>query len=103
MKLKKKEKEIWKLVKQAFKIGGIVGASAVIGYLLRGQDLSGMKGLGKLLAGLGIIGLASAAGEAAGESLVHKVDGAEEVAEFLLEVKEKYSEDEDDDTVADPT
>ena len=52
---------------------GIMGASAVIALLLRNQDLSGLKGFGKLCAGIGIVGLAGAAGTAAGGNLKKKV------------------------------
>ena len=109
--MNEKEKKFgWKLAKQAFKVGGIVGASAVIGYLLRNQDLSGMRGFGKLFAGLGIIGLASAAGEVAGDALADKVESVEYASHMIEEIRDKYSElldddddeNEDDDTVADP-
>lgn len=52
---------------------GIMGASAVIALLLRNQDLSGLKGFGKICAGVGIVGLAGAAGTAAGKHLDRKV------------------------------
>lgn len=52
---------------------GIMGASAVIALLLRNQDLSGLKGFGKVCAGIGIVGLAGAAGTAAGGNLKKKV------------------------------
>jgi len=52
--------------------GAIIGASAVIGLLLRNQDLSGLKGFGKVCAGLGIVGLAGAAGAVAGDSMKKK-------------------------------
>ena len=52
---------------------GIIGGSAVIGLLLKKQDLSDLKGLKALCALAGIAGLAGAAGAVSGGHLKKKV------------------------------
>ena len=65
--------------------GGLtkVGAAAVIGYLLKTQDLSGIKGFSKAFVGLGIIGLSHAAGDAAAKAIEKDVDGVSGAIKFF--------------------
>lgn len=70
---------LFELGRTLAKAGGLIGGAAVVGCLLKGADLSALKGIGKLCAGIGIIGLGQAAGEAAGDALVKRVDDAQKV------------------------
>lgn len=86
------EKEKWtlkKVVKKVLRTGTFIGAGAVTGCLLKQADLSSLKGIGKLCAGLGILGLSTAAADAAANTIEKEVD---EISDFVDEVS---TEDED--------
>jgi hypothetical protein len=68
----------------------IMGASATIALLLRNQDLSGLKGFGKICAGVGIVGLAGAAGAAAGGHMKKKIHN---IFGFFREIKDMLTPD----------
>ena len=86
------EKEKWtlkKVVKKVLRTGTFIGAGAVTGCLLKQADLSSLKGIGKLCAGLGILGLSTAAADAAANTIEKEVD---EISDFVDEVS---AEDDD--------
>lgn len=92
------EKEKWtlkKVVKKVLRTGTFIGAGAVTGCLLKQADLSSLKGIGKLCAGLGILGLSTAAADAAANTIEKEVD---EISDFVDEVS---AEDDDVDEPAD--
>lgn len=91
--------EIKEIAKAVLKTGALVGGGAVVGCLLRNSDLSGLKGIGKLCAGIGIIGLSHAAGNAAADALEKDVDT---VCEFIEDVQ-KESEQSSEEVVMEET
>lgn len=66
------------------KAAAMIGGGAVIGAILRGQDLSGLKGLGKACAGIGIIGLSHAAGSAAGDAIERDINNLSFAAKLFF-------------------
>ena len=66
------------------KAAAMIGGGAVIGAILRGQDLSGLKGLGKACAGIGIIGLSHAAGSAAGDAVERDINNLSFAAKLFF-------------------
>ncbi len=72
------------LAKVLGRCAAMVGGGAVIGAILKGQDLSGLKGIGKACAGIGIIGLSHAAGTAAGDAIERDIDNAGMALKFLF-------------------
>lgn len=90
------EKEKWtlkKIVKKVLRTGTFIGAGAVTGCLLKKADLSSLKGIGKLCAGLGILGLSTAAADAAANTIDKEVD---EVADFIEDISTEDAEDTSD-------
>lgn len=97
----KKEKLTLKgVIKKVLKVGTYIGAGAVAGCALKGVDLSSLKGIGKMCAGLGIVGLSAAAADAASNAIEKGVD---EVTELVDEVSAEADESEEDDEVAPAT
>jgi hypothetical protein len=95
----KKEKEkltLKGIVKKVLKVGTYIGAGAVAGCALKGVDLSSLKGIGKMCAGLGIVGLSAAAADAASNAIEKGVD---EVTELVDEVSSEADESEEEDVV----
>lgn len=83
------------IAKLVLRTGAMIGAGAVAGCCLRNQDLSGLKGFGKICAGLGIVGISHAVGNAAADAIDKDVDN---VCEFIGEIstmgeKEEESND----------
>lgn len=70
----KKEVSFKDIAKLVLRTGALIGAGAVAGCCLRNQDLSGLKGIGKVCAGLGIIGISHAVGNAAADAIDKDVD-----------------------------
>lgn len=86
----------WKILKGTVRALGAVGAGIIVGAGLAGIDLGPIKGPAKIMTGLGIVGLADACAEVAGNRLEKRVDDAREcfefgegVAEHLDEIKER--------------
>jgi len=95
MEVKKEKLTLKGIVKKVLKVGTYIGAGAVAGCALKGVDLSSLKGIGKMCAGLGIVGLSAAAADAASNAIEKGVD---EVTDMIDEVSsEDYEVDESDD------
>ena len=73
-----------------------IGGGAVVGAVLKGQDLSSLKGLGKLCAGIGIIGLSHAAGGAAGDAIEKDISNLQFASKLLMPAFEDDDEEEDE-------
>ena len=87
------KKEVKSAIKTVVNSAAFIGAGAVIGCLLKNADLRSLKGLGKICAGIGIIGLSHAAGQAAGNTLTKEVD---DVFELVEEIQKATDEDDED-------
>lgn len=61
-----------------------IGAGAVTGCFCKGLDLSTLKGLGRLCAGVGIIGISHSVGHAAGSVISDEVGVVWDCAEELV-------------------
>ena len=96
METKKKIKKGKKFVKGLIKGLVIVASSAVAGAVIRDHDLSTIKGPVKLLVGLGVVSLAGAAGDAAGEYVTKQVNEVEEIVDFGCDVYDKVKEDDEE-------
>ena len=63
-----------------------IGAGALLGYVMKNIDTSGMRGLGKICVGAGISGLALAGGTAAKNAMDNKVDESFKFLGFVEDV-----------------
>lgn len=61
-----------------------IGAGAVAGCFCKGLDLSTLKGLGRLCAGVGIIGISHSVGHAAGSVISDEVGVVWDCAEEFI-------------------
>ena len=92
MKAEKEKLTLKGIFKKILKYGTYIGAGAVAGCALKGVDLSGLKGVTKACAGLGILGISTAVADSAAEAVGKKFDEVIEVADDLS----KEGEDEEE-------
>ena len=88
------KKEVKEIMKTVISGATYIGAGAVIGCLLKNADLRSLKGLGKICAGIGIIGLSHAAGQAAGDTLSKEVDNLCGLVDEIQSATESEDEEE---------
>lgn len=91
------KREVRGIIKTIVNSAAFIGAGAVVGCLLKNADLRSLKGLGKICAGIGIIGLSHAAGQAAGNTLTKEVD---DVFDLVDEIDKAASPDEESEEVS---
>lgn len=72
----------WKVAKTILKGLAYVGGGIIVGAACAGVDTGNIGKVAKVATGVGLVGLASAAGEVAADQLDKAVDQAREVSEF---------------------
>jgi hypothetical protein len=81
------------LLKVLGSTGAMIGGGAVIGCALKGVDTTSLKGISKACAGLGILGLSHAAGNAAANAIGNDI---ENVSSFIETFFNNGANDEDE-------
>lgn len=99
----KKEKKVTLrgVFRTVLKYATYIGSGAVAGCALKGVDISGLKGVAKACAGLGILGITTAVADAASESIGKKFDDVTDLADDLSKEDDEDVEVIDDVEVVD--
>lgn len=90
--VQKAKDTVWKYVKGGLKALAYIGGGIIVGAACAGVDTGKAGGILKVATGIGMVGLASAAGEVAGNQIEKHIDEAREYTEFGEEAVEKLDQ-----------